>query len=457
MSRINLEKAVAFILAGLAALIAVAIVVVSNIQPQERPLPTLMVLPSPVLTLIPVQLVSNEPGGVTVVARVLLPVISATPTVTVTPSITPTASITPPITFSATSALTATIAASLTTIPTATVTPTITPVPTLDMNAPEYQAVVHTADTVYTGPGGTHKPIKVLNARETVRILERNSIGNWVHILHRLRVNTTVPDADANGYEGGEIAALYQAPVIPNISPEMREVYMNGLALGNHGNAITKVGDSVTANRIYLTPMILGNQELGPYDYLDETIRYFGASLEPDSVAARKGLSSFGVFDPLYAIRECDPNESPLACEYRIKKPSVAFIMFGPNDIWQMEADEFEAQMRLLVQETLMRGIIPVLTTFSTDPRKNSWEPSIDFNVAVINIAHDYHVPVMNLWLAARDLPGYGLEGDGIHMKNYGYNQIKFDIGLEARFGVNLQNLVAIRTLDEIRRSVMMP
>jgi hypothetical protein len=109
------------------------------------------------------------------------------------------------------------------------------------------------------------------------------------------------------------------------------------------------------------------------------------------------------------------------------------------------------------VQETLMRGIIPVLTTFSTDPRKNSWEPSIDFNVAIIKIAHDYHVPVMNLWLAARDLPGYGLEGDGIHMKNYGYNQIKFDIGLEARFGVNLQNLVAIRTLDEIRRSVMMP
>jgi hypothetical protein len=42
-------------------------------------------------------------------------------------------------------------------------------------------------------------------------------------------------------------------------------------------------------------------------------------------------------------------------------------------------------------------------------------------------------------------------------MKNYGYNQIKFDDGLEARFGANLQNLIAIRTLDEIRRTVMTP
>jgi hypothetical protein len=289
---------------------------------------------------------------------------------------------------------------------------------------------------VFTGPSATYRTTGVLNARDRVRILERNAIGNWVHVwqvddantplldgwmmtgylnlhpdlhLSRLPVNTRVPDADAAEFSGQEIAPLYAAPVIPHISPAMREIYLKGIALGNPGNAITKVGDSVSANLIYLSPMSLGNQELGPYDYLDDTIRHFGASVAIESIAAQKGLSSYGVFDPLNNERECYVNESPLVCEYRIKQPSVAFIMFGPNDIWFMDAAEFEVQMRQIVDLTLTRGIIPVLSTFSADPRQKSWELSIDFNVVIVKVARDYDIPVMNLWLAARDLPGYGL------------------------------------------------
>lgn len=482
----------------LSAILAVVLLSACGPQP-EPPLPTLMTLPSvtpgvPRLAILPPipasaaaplpsqtdtqsvpALTASWSPAVTDTDMPLLTAVATsafTSTWTLIPSATLTATLTPPVAVTLFPTVT----------PTFTATPTSTP--TFDLSAPERLAVVRSAATLYTGPGITYRAIGVLNTREQVRLVERNAIGNWVHVwqidergrlvrdgwvmsgyltlssslgFSHLPVNVLMKDADAAVFDGQAVGLLYRAPIIPAISPAMLEIYRKGMALGNHSNAITKIGDSVTANPIYLTPMRLGNHVLGPYDYLDETIRFFGPSLATDSVAARKGLSSYGVFDPLNAPRHCNANESPLVCEYRLKRPAVAFIMFGPNDIWRMDADEFNTQMRLIVDETLRRGIIPVLTTFSSDPRTRAWEESLQFNIVLLAIADEYDVPMMNLWLASRDLPGYGLEGDGIHMKNYGYNQIKFDAGLETRFGTNLQNLVAIRTLDEIRRTVMMP
>jgi hypothetical protein len=367
-------------------------------------------------------------------------------------------------------------------VPTLTATASATPTATVDTGGPLYRAEVAQTTTLHAGPGITYASPGVLNVGEVVQVQERNATGIWVRVqrpdagtaargwvmsahlalnpelrFSRLPVNRSVPDADVSQFSTEVIAPLYRTPIIPLIAPAMQAVYRRGQSLGNQAGSVTKVGDSVTANPIYLNPMRFGNHELGAYDYLDATIRFFGPSLTEDSVAARKGLSSFGVFDPLNAARRCNANEAPLTCEYRLKRPSVAFIMFGPNDIWRMTAEEFRGQMRQIIEVSLDQGIIPVLTTFSTDPRRRSWEPSVGFNLALLELAQEYQVPLMNLWLASRDLPDYGLEGDGIHMKNYGYNQIKFDAGLETRFGTNLQNLLAIRTLDEIRRTIIQP
>jgi hypothetical protein len=62
----------------------------------------------------------------------------------------------------------------------------------------------------------------------------------------------------------------------------------------------------------------------------------------------------------------------------------------------------------------------------------------------------------MNLWAAARALPEYGLDEDRVHLKHSGFERLKFDTGHETWYGVSLQNLLAIRTLDEIRRALKM-
>jgi hypothetical protein len=270
-------------------------------------------------------------------------------------------------------------------------------------------------------------------------------------------VNTTLADADTDYVEGDSLARLYRAPVIPAISAAMREVVVLGKSLGNRAGVVTKIGDSLSANPNYLTLISRGDHDLGPYDYLEDTVNFFGPSLAEGSVASRGGLTTYVVFDPLWADDDlCNANESPLDCELRRKQPSIATILFGQNDVRHMTDGEFEVQMRQLVEETLAWGVIPVLTTFSANPDEELYWQSINFNLALMDIAAEYEVPLINLWSAARPLPNYGLDIDSVHLTNSGFASLKYSTGHESWYGVSLLNLLTLRTLDEIRRTLEM-
>jgi hypothetical protein len=407
-------------------------------------------------------------------------VIFVTPTLAPTATATATASATP--TASATRTPTASFTPTTTFTPSATATPTITYTPTFDLQSVENRATVNTATTLHAGPGGTYAPLKTLNLDDTVLIVERNRLGNWVRVwqfdefgrvIHdgwlltgtlavspklqfsRLPISA-LPDADQAAVRGQRTERLYTTPIIPQVDPAMLAVYRRGQILGNQPRRITKVGDSVSANTLYLKPVNSPEHELGPYDFLADTIGFFKGSLQYDSIAAQKGLSTFAVLDAAWADSLCEPNEIPLTCEYRLRRPIAAFIMFGPNDQFHFVVADYEAQMRSIIEQSLSRGVIPILSTYSSDPKRWTWEISIEFNLTLIELADEYNIPLMNLWLATRDLPDYGLEGDGIHMKNYGFDYFKYDSGYEARFGVSMQNLVALVTLDELRQALAM-
>lgn len=342
-----------------------------------------------------------------------------------------------------------------------------------------YQRVV-----VYAGPGDTHLQLGDIPAGVTVRVLERNPVGNWLHVIQQtpagrtviqgwvltgyltlsdslrlseIPVNATIPQSDRVTARYLSVAELYEVPVLPTVSPAMRDVYVRGQWMGNRSSVITKVGDSVAANPMFLSLMSQDDYEVGAYDFLSDTIEYFGPSLAEDSVAARLGMTTYVVFDPLWADKDrCQPRESPLECEYRLKKPSIAMIVFGPNDVRHMTDAEFYEQMQMLVEQSLARGVIPVLSTFSVHPDDRLWWQAINFNLRLRDIAAEYEVPLINLWAAARTLPDYGLDQDRVHLKNSGWRYIKFTKGNEAWYGVTLQNLLSIRMLDEIRETLEM-
>jgi hypothetical protein len=346
------------------------------------------------------------------------------------------------------------------------------------------QTTAYQKIAIHSGPGHTFQQIDFLNPGLLVNIIERNRVGNWVHItrtaddgrvmqdgwvitgylnyddsfhLSEIPVNIGLADANPENADFVSTAELYAVPVMPEISIKMQGVYRYGQALGNHSHIVTKVGDSVSANPLYLNPMSRTDYDLGPYDFLETTIQYFGPSLADSSVASRIGMTTYVVFDPLWADKErCEPNESPLDCEFRLKQPSIAMIMFGPNDVRHMTDAEFYEQMRQLVEQTLDHGVIPVLSTFSVDPNDTLWWQSINFNLRLTDIANEYEVPLINLWAAARILPGYGLDEDEIHLANSGFEALRFSTGHEAWYGTSLQNLLSIRMLDELRLTLNM-
>jgi hypothetical protein len=266
-------------------------------------------------------------------------------------------------------------------------------------------------------------------------------------------VNDELPDADLDNLESRSMRTLYSVPMIPDeISEAMVEVFERGQELGRAPDVVTKVGDSLSADRFYLTAMSADERELGPFDYLAPTVDYYGASTADSSVAATIGLSSLVLFDPFWARDErCVANETPLECEYRLKNPSVAFIMFGPNDVLSMTEDTYAENIERAVEDTIALGIIPVLSTFSYHPEHERWWPSVEFNLELLDIAETYEVPLVNLWAASRPLPDYGLDRDKIHMKQSGFGYLKFDTGHETFYGTSLRNLLAVRTLHEIR------
>lgn len=337
---------------------------------------------------------------------------------------------------------------------------------------------VRNTTPLYSGPGITYRTLGELDGDERLDLLARNTIGNWVELrvedgdastvegwaltgdlefddtIHFSQVNidSTLTDAALYNVDDETTARLYAVPVIPHISDAMRMVYALGQSLGNHSNAITKIGDSLSVSSIYLTPMWRTDHKLGAYDYLADTIAYFGESTRHQSVASRIGLNTSSIFDPMWADQAmCNADESPLMCEYRISRPSIAFIMFGPNDVVSnMTVEEYSEQMRLMVEISLDVGIIPVLSTFSVHPESRWWDKSMAFNLALVDIAADYEVPIMNLWSAARVLPNYGLAGDNIHMMHGTYEYFNFTTGHEASVGISLQNLVSLTTLYEL-------
>lgn len=334
---------------------------------------------------------------------------------------------------------------------------------------------------LYAGPGSTYLQIGILRPGVNVAVIERNRIGNWLHVVQETASGTAVidgwvlsgyinlpsnlrysqlpitslPDADLNYVNAPSLVRLSRVPLISDVSADILDVFARGQTLGNHPRVVTKVGDSLTADPFYLTPIRQTDAVLGPYDYLADTLRYFGPSTAESSIAARIGMTSLVLFDPMWANGDlCEPEETPLACEYRIRQPSISFIMFGPNDVLHMTDQIFEAQMRQIVEETLARGIIPVLSTFSYHPESEFWWQSVNFNLAVVDIAADHRVPLINLWAAARVLPEYGLEQDRIHLQHSGFRYLKFDTGHEAWYGNSLRNLLSIRMLDEIRQTL---
>jgi hypothetical protein len=240
-------------------------------------------------------------------------------------------------------------------------------------------------------------------------------------------------------------------PVIPTqLSPRVREIYQNGLALGNHPHVFSRIGDCNSAAPAFLVGFD-GPYNLGAYSSLQPAIDYFQGSFKRPSLAAKAGLNSAGLLTTLWTGQQCQKDESLLDCQYRLDRPSFAFIAIGTNEAYyvQTEPGAFERNMRQILDDTISKGIVPILST-----KADNVEGDGSINATIARLAVEYQVPLWNFWLAAQSLPGLGMV-DPEHLNSVSYaNFVDFSIPTSLEHGIQMHNLTALQMLDFLRQQL---
>lgn len=243
-----------------------------------------------------------------------------------------------------------------------------------------------------------------------------------------------------------EAAWLSPSSIISLGGGDLRAIYIRGLALGNNPHAFAKIGDCNSETPWFLTRFDQGQYDLGPYSHLQSTLDHFAGSFARESVAAWTGNHVWALLDPTWANPAyCLPGESPLECEFRITKPSIALIRLGTNE--SRSPQLFEDHMRRVIAFTLERGTIPVLGT-----KADRLEGSDAINEIIRALAAEYQIPLWDFGRAADHIPGRGLSTDGFHLT---YFPPDYTQPFAVQSGHGLHNLTALMALDAVLERAM--
>ena len=198
-----------------------------------------------------------------------------------------------------------------------------------------------------------------------------------------------------------------QWPVLPVVSAVAREIYARGLAAGNDPHSYSTIGDCQSEPNVFLGIYATNRYWLGQdYQYLQATVDFFQSSFARQSLAVRDGMSAPSALSPVWAYKDqCNADESPVACDLRVHKPSIVFINLGTNWLPGASIAAYEKYLRQIVDLVIQAGALPVLSTKADDV-----EGGNRINQATAQVAHDYDIPLWNLWRAVQDLPNGGLD-----------------------------------------------
>lgn len=261
--------------------------------------------------------------------------------------------------------------------------------------------------------------------------------------------------------------AAVEVGIVSGVTSRSRQIFLEGQGLGRRANVFTTVGDSITDAYYFLHPFADGTYDLADYDNLAAVLGYFsGGVVRGVSPFANRSVASFGGWDtsdvltpgllPGHAAADsCLPDETPLACEYRVALPAVALIMFGTNDINTLSYDAFHANLTQIVETSIRMGVIPVLSTIPNQAGREA--DVLRYNQAIVGIARSHDTPLWDYWSALRWLPNAGLADDGIHPsvppgQSYACAVFTPD---NLAYGFTVRNLTALQVLDVIWRQVL--
>jgi hypothetical protein len=245
----------------------------------------------------------------------------------------------------------------------------------------------------------------------------------------------TVPTPGPGTQQASEID-WRDIPIMPAISQHVIQIYQEGQAQGRDPQHFSVIGDCQSIPFVFMGPFGRGILEPSRADdYLWDAISQFKDSLLRWSVTSRGGFTAASILNPIQADQEyCKPGETPLTCEYRLNNPAYAFITLetwlDPNSI-----DRYETYLRQIVEYVLAHGTIPILLTKADSAEVLNGKYVI--NPAMVRVARDYDIPIVNFWRSAQYLPNAGIDParEGFHLSQQGYD-LKNTLALRALYAI---------------------
>lgn len=190
--------------------------------------------------------------------------------------------------------------------------------------------------------------------------------------------------------------------VLPEVSSTAVEIYRRGLASGNDPRTFSVLGDCQSLPETFL----------GVYDTdpglvadlpaeLQETIHNFSGAFSRPSPTIKAGTTAAALL--WFAWHEnqygCQPNETPLDCELRLVRPSIAFINIGTH--YETRNINY---LRKVIDTLIARGTLPILAT-----KADNRELDDRLNLEMAQLALEYEIPLWNFYAAVSDLPDHGV------------------------------------------------
>jgi hypothetical protein len=265
------------------------------------------------------------------------------------------------------------------------------------------------------------------------------------------------PDAIPPRYD------LRAFPIVPvmrgAVGGRARTLALRGKRIGNRMDVFSKVGDSITRWTYFLTPIGMGQAQLGNYGDLQPVIALFtreaartSNSFANESLASRDAWTSSDVLDPKWLDQGiCTPKETPLDCELRVTKPAVALIMIGTNDLPTNNLRQFRANLDRIVTIVERHYVIPVVSTIPYRRDHLELQDRVaDFNQVIVQVAMNHSAPIWNYWLAMESLPANGVSVDGIHPSLPPDYQFAIFDPSHLQFGFPMRNLTALQVLKSL-------
>jgi hypothetical protein len=192
------------------------------------------------------------------------------------------------------------------------------------------------------------------------------------------------------------------APILPEPSDTVRNIYEYGQTLGNNPNAFSIFGDCQARpdeffGRFETDEFLVAS--LTPD--LQETVNHFYGSFNRESPTAQDGTTPGALLWDQWHRGEygCTFAETPVDCELRINNPSFVIIQIGSH--FESRNTEY---LRRIITQLIDRGVVPILAT-KADNRELDFRVNRDMYL----LAQEFDLPLWNFWASLSDLPNRGL------------------------------------------------